>query len=141
MRIAVMLAVALPLVAADLALKASESIPSWAYHDRSYAWVVLCCGLLVALALITRVPSVLVPPAAGVLAAGVLGNALSAAWNGLSVPNPIIVRGDDAVLAFNLADVWALAGIVALLSVLAAWLIRNRHLLPERRPVWARRRP
>ena len=140
MRIAVMLGVAVPLAIADLVLKASESVPAWAYHDRSLGWVLLCCALLVALVLVTRVPALLVPPAAGLLAAGVLGNALSAAWNGLSVPNPIIVRGEDAVLAFNLADVWALVGILALFSVLATWLVRNRHLLPERRPVWARRR-
>ena len=61
---------------------------------------------------------------------GVLGNVLSAAWNGLVVPDPIIIFSSHAVIAFNLADIFASTGILALMSVLAVTLIRNRHLLP-----------
>lgn len=82
-------------------------------------------------------PSLAIPPAAGLLAAGVLGNMTSAAWNGLRVPNPIVVHGDRAVLAFNLADVWALAGILALTVSLSVWLVRNREQLPPPQEVWS----
>lgn len=140
MRVAALLAVALPLAGVDLVLKTVGTTPSWAYHDRSLAWVALCCALLAGLVALTRVPSALVPPAAGLLAAGVLGNGLSAAWNGLSVPNPIVVGHSSGVVAFNLADVWVLLGIVALFSVLSAWLVRHRHLLPAGRPLPLRRR-
>ena len=63
--------------------------------------------------LVTRIPSLLIPPAGGILAGGILGNTLSAAWNGMAVPNPFILAGDHETLAFNLADVWALVGILA----------------------------
>ena len=63
---------------------------------------------------------------------GVLGNVLSAAWNGLAVPDPIIVFSPHAVIAFNLADVFASIGILTLTGVLATALIRNRHVLSTR---------
>lgn len=62
-----------------------------------------------------------------------LGNALSAAWNGLEVPNPLVLEGSRAVVAFNLADVWVVTGLTALFSVIAVWLVRNRETLPLRR--------
>ncbi len=62
-----------------------------------------------------------------------LGNALSAAWNDLEVPNPIIVTEGRAVIAFNLADVWVMGGLLALFSVIAVWLVRNREALPQPR--------
>lgn len=140
MRVAAVLAVALPLAAVDLAWKASATTPDWAYHQRSLAWVVLVTALLPGLALVTRVPATLVPPAAGLLAAGVLGNLVSASWNGLRVPNPIVVEGERALVAFNLADVFALVGIVLLTAAIALWLVRNRRLLPPPRVVLARAR-
>lgn len=132
MRIAVVLAVALPLAAIDLLVKAVRETPSWAYHDRSVGWLLTCAFVLAALVLVTRVPSLLVPPAAGVLAGGVLGNGLSAAANDLSVPNPLVVTGGRAVVAFNLADVWVLTGLAILLTSIGVWLVRNRDLLPDR---------
>ncbi len=145
MRLAVLLAVAVPLAAADLAYKASAETPWWAYHERSPAWIGLCIVLFAAILALVRIPSPAVPPAAGLLAAGVLGNMTSAAWNGLRVPNPIVVEGDHAILAFNLADVWALAGILTLMVSLSVWLIRNRELLPPPHDAWSparwRRRP
>lgn len=133
MRAAVALGVALPLAAADLALKLVRPGPDWASHQRSLGWLVLCVVVLACLTAVLRVPSDLVPPAVGVLAGGVLGNALSAAWNGLQVPNPIVVTGERAVVAFNLADVWVLGGLLGLFAVVAAWLVRNRDALPDRR--------
>jgi hypothetical protein len=138
MRVAVLLAVALPLAAADLWLKTIAATPPWAYHERSAGWILLCLVLLPVLLLVTRVPSALVPPAAGLLAAGVIGNVMSAAWNDLYVPNPIVVQGERGFLAFNLADVFAVVGIVLLFSAIAAWLVRNRSLLPEPREALVR---
>lgn len=131
MRLAVALAVAVPLVLVDLAVKAARPTPWWAWHERSLGWLVLCVVVLAALVPVLRVPGVLVPPAAGVLAGGVLGNVLSAAWNDLEVANPLVIQGDRAVLAFNLADVWVLAGLAGLFAVLGVWLVRNREGLPR----------
>jgi lipoprotein signal peptidase len=89
--------------------------------------------------LVASIPSMLVAPAAGVLAGGVLGNTLSAAWYGMRVPNPLVVTGDSAVIAFNLADIFALVGILTLVSVMGVWLVRNRHLLPPRAEIRSRR--
>ena len=134
MRAAVALSLAAPLIVADLWLKSAAMTPAWAYHERSLAWVTLCLLLVPGLLLVTRIPASLVPPAAGVLLAGVLGNALSAAWNDLEVPNPILVRGEGALLAFNLADLYTLVGIVLLVAAVAGWLVRNQDLFSRGLP-------
>ncbi|MBM3677377.1 MAG: hypothetical protein FJW96_05765 [Actinobacteria bacterium] len=131
-RVAVMLLFALPLAAADLALKEAMPTEAWALHQRSIPWLLMCCVVLVGLVAVCRVPSRLVPVAAGILAAGVVGNGASALANGLVVPNPLLIEGDSTVIAYNLADVWAVAGILFLTGVLATWMIRNRHLFPSR---------
>jgi hypothetical protein len=137
MRVAVLLAVALPLAAADLWVKAFATTPAWAYHERSTGWIALCMVLLPSLLLVTRVPSALVPPAAGLLAAGVIGNVMSAAWNDFYVPNPIVVHGERGFLAFNLADIFAVTGILLLFGAIGFWLVRNRALLPSPREALA----
>jgi hypothetical protein len=128
-----MLLVALPLVVADLAVKEAVGTPDWAYHQRTLGWAVLCCSLLVALALLVRLPAQFLPVSAGVLSGGVIGNGLSAAWNGLAVPNPLVIERSTSIVAFNLADIWILSGIAAVILVVGTWLVRNRHLLPARR--------
>lgn len=125
-----MLGVALPLAAADLFVKAHEPTEYWAYHQRSLGWLVLSVLLLGVMLLTTRIPSALVAPAAGIVAGGVLGNCLSAAWNHMEVPNPLVVGGGHAIIAFNLADIWALVGICALVCAIGTWLIRSRDLIP-----------
>jgi hypothetical protein len=131
-RVGVMLCVALPLAALDLYVKASRPTEPWAYHQRSYGWLLLSVSLLAGMILVARIPSTLVAPAAGVLAGGLLGNSLSAAWNGMEVPNPLVVESRNALIAFNLADVWAVAGIVLLVCTIGIWLIRHRDMLPAR---------
>lgn len=128
-RVGVVLAIALPLAAVDLWLKLVRPTASWAYHERSLAWLGLSLLLAAGLVLLTRLPSRFVPPAAGVLTGGVLGNVLSASWNGMRVPNPLVLEGGSTLVAFNLADVWALAGIALLGLTLTVWLVRNRALL------------
>ena len=130
-RLVIVLSVAIPLAGADLLLKAVEPTAPWAYHQRSGSWLLLSLALLAATVMVTRIPSSAVPPAAGVLAGGLLGNMLSATWNGMAVPNPLVVTGDQSVVAFNLADVWALTGIFLLMAAIAVWLVRNRELLPD----------
>jgi hypothetical protein len=67
--------------------------------------------------------------AGGVAAAGAFGNLVSAlAWRG-GIPNPIVV-GD---VAFNIADLCAVAGAVAL--VLGAALFALRHPALLRQPI------
>ena len=132
-RVALVLFVALPLAAADLVWKHVATTPAWAYHPRGLGWLALSVGLVGAALLAARLPSIVSVLAAGVMAGGVLGNALSAAWNGLRVPDPIIVMpGQRAVIAFNLADVFTTIGILTLTAGLAAAILRNRHLLPTR---------
>ena len=123
----------------DLFVKANTPTEPWAYHRRSLAWLALSVGLFLAMLLIARIPSILVAPAAGVLCAGILGNSLSAAWNGMEVPNPFVIDSEHAIVAFNLADVWAVTGIFFLVLALGIWLIRNRALLPESAEVRATR--
>lgn len=130
-RLGILLAIAVPLAATDLLVKASTPTDAWANHERSYGWLVLCVVLLVCLAAATRIPSLVVVLAAGVLAGGLLGNSLSAAWNEMTVPNPLVIAGDRSAIAFNLADVWALVGILLLVLTIGSWLIRNRNLIPS----------
>jgi lipoprotein signal peptidase len=128
MRVA--LGLAIPLTLTDLAVKRFAATPQWAYHSRSFSWLVLCACLLAALILLVRVPSALVPPAAGILAAGVLGNGISAASShDFVVPNPLVVTTDDATIAFNLADVFVTVGLLSLVPILARELIVHRLVI------------
>jgi lipoprotein signal peptidase len=131
-RTAIVLSLALPLAAADLVWKHLAATPAWAYHPRGAGWLALCVALMAAALAAARFSSLIVAVAAGVMVGGVLGNVLSAAWNGLAVPDPIIVFSPHAVIAFNLADVFASTGILMLTGVLATALIRNRHVLSTR---------
>lgn len=127
MRRATLLAVAAVLTAVDLAEKAGRPVYG---HPRSGLYVVAGAAAVVALVvLVPRVPSLALSVCAGIAAAGALGNALSAAlWRG-GVPNPIVV-GD---LAFNIADVCAVAGALGLVG--GATLFALRHAALLRQPV------
>jgi lipoprotein signal peptidase len=106
--------------------------PSWAYHPRGPGWLLVCLSL-VAVALVTARRSSLVAAfAAGIMAGGLLGNVLSASWNDLRVPDPIIVFSRHGGIAFNLADVFTTVGILALTTMIAHALVRNRHLVATR---------
>ena len=137
-RTALVLAVALPLAAADLVWKHVATTPPWAYHPRGPGWLALSIALVGVALAAARLPSLLAILAAGATAGGVLGNVLSAAWNDLRVPDPIIVDpSPTSVIAFNLADVFTSAGILALTGSFAAALVRHRHLLTSRQDVQA----
>ena len=140
-RVTIVLGLALPLAAVDLAWKGMATTPEWAYHPRSLSWLILSLALFVATLGVARVPSTIAPVAAGVMAGGVLGNALSAVGNGLRVPDPIVAYTSDMVIAFNPADVFTTIGTLALTAILGVSLIRNRQLLPTRQQAaerWSR---
>ena len=119
--------VAAALCVPDLAQKASSPVYG---HLRSASYLVLAGVMLVLLvAVVPRVPSLVLAAAAGVACAGVAGNAVSAlAWRG-GVPNPIVV-GD---VAFNLADVYAVVGATLLVGTASLFALTHRELL--HRPV------
>ena len=125
-RAGIVLVTALALAAADLVVQAAVAAdPSFAHH-RSYAWVEVSVGLFFFALLLARPPSRLLATGAGVFAGGLLGNLVSAAMHGRAVANPFVV-GD---VAFNLADVFVVAGIVVTIVATMRLAVRYRHLLP-----------
>jgi lipoprotein signal peptidase len=124
------------LAAADLFHKAAYVTPPWGYHMRSGGWLALTAGVVVVCLLLARVPSWAVATAAGVLAGGAAGNALSHVGSAEGVPNPIVVDASNLLIAFNLADVFTLAGILLLTSVLVVVTIDHRERLEAARAAW-----
>jgi lipoprotein signal peptidase len=120
-----LIAVALVLSAVDLGQKASAPVYG---HPRSVVYVVFAAALTVLLVqFVPRVPSRALAVAGGVAAAGAFGNLVSAlAWRG-GVPNPIVV----GELAFNVADLCAVTGAVALVVGCALFALRNPALLRQ----------
>jgi lipoprotein signal peptidase len=120
----------LALTAVDLVQKAFEPVYG---HPRGLGYVVLAVVLAVFLvAIVPRVPSLLLSVAGGVAAAGALGNAVSAvAWfgggGGGGVPNPIVM----GAVAFNVADICAVAGALGLVAGAALHALRHPELLRE----------
>jgi hypothetical protein len=143
-RTALLLAVALPLAALDLLHKALATTPVWGYHERGPAWIALSGFVVVGCVTLGRVPSRAVAAAAGLLAAGALGNGISALAFERGIPNPLVWESETHAAAFNLADVFTLVGIAFLMVLLGSLTIRNRErLLPPRafaRMFWQRRR-
>jgi lipoprotein signal peptidase len=122
-----LIAVALLLTAVDLGQKASAPVYG---HPRGVAYVLVAAVITVLLVLVVpRVPSRALAVAGGVAAAGALGNLVSAlAWRG-GIPNPI-VAGE---IAFNVADLCAATGAIAL--VLGAVVFALRHPALLRQPI------
>jgi Signal peptidase (SPase) II len=121
---------AIALAGVDLPLKALLPTAAWEFHARSQGWSVVGIVLLAALLLIGLLPSRLVSPAAGVAAAGVAGNVLSARLHGGRVPDPLIV----GTIAFNLADVLVAVAAPLLTVALFRVAIRNRSFIDRHVP-------
>jgi len=115
----------------DLGYKASVSTPY--HHLRSLGVAWLAAGVIVALvALVPRLPSSAASVGAGLAAGGALGNLVSVlAWSE-GVPDPLVLAGARYGVAFNLADVFALAGDAVLLSAALLYGVRNRARLHDR---------
>jgi lipoprotein signal peptidase len=104
------------------------------YHARS-PFIALLLGALVAalIVVVPRLPSNAAAVGAGIVCGGALGNLVSIfAW-AQGVPDPLMIVGDSHVLAFNLADVFAVVGDVLLLSAAIIHGLRQRARL--RQPV------
>jgi hypothetical protein len=127
-RLLTLLAIAVVLALADQYVKRMVPTPAWADHQRSHLWFLGSCLLLVAVTPLTRLSSNSVTASAGIFSGGVLGNVISAAANGLTVPNPLII-GTRNGIAFNLADTFVLAGNLMLMASLISVTIRHRDRL------------
>ena len=136
-RLFLIVAPAVVLVAVDQVVKATVSTPVWAFHERSQGWVALSIAVLVGAFFLSLVPSRPVAVAAGVMSAGVIGNLISARWDGNRVPNPLVIGNFQRGIAFNLADVFFLVGNLLLMSALIVMLVRRRDRLAPPR-AWER---
>jgi hypothetical protein len=130
-RLALVVLVAVPLAATDLVLKSVLPTAPVFLHRRSDAWAVMSVVVLVVALVLTRLPSRLLAAGVGVLAAGMLGNLISARQHGGRVPNPFVVTRGDVGIAFNLADVFVLAGFFLVAVAVMRLALHHRHLLPQ----------
>jgi hypothetical protein len=130
-RLAIAVFLAVPLAGVDLLVKSVLPTASLFFHHRSGGWMIFSVALLGFALVLTRLPSRLLAAGAGVLAAGVLGNLVSAGFHHGLVPNPFVIVGSDFELAFNLADCFALGGIVLLTIAALRLAVRYRDLLPQ----------
>jgi hypothetical protein len=119
--------VALVVAGIDLAVKAA--VPAVLYHERSGLYVLVAgCALPWAAALVAT-GSRLVSAAGGVLVGGAAANLLSVALWPAGVPDPLVL----GIVAFNPADVFALAGGLVLVPLaVAIFAARNRGRLRQR---------
>jgi lipoprotein signal peptidase len=103
------------------------------HHVRTPFVAVVIAAVIVALVvLVPRVQSNAAAVGAGIACGGALGNLVSLfAWR-QGVPDPLVVAGRMQGLAFNLADVFALAGDALLLSAIFVHGMRHRASLRDR---------
>jgi Signal peptidase (SPase) II len=127
------------LVAVDQVVKSTVNTPLWTFHHRSYGWFALSIAVLAGALLLTLVSSRAVAVAAGVMSAGVIGNLISARLNENRVPNPLVIGNYESgfAFAFNLADVFFLAGNLLLMAALVEIVVRRRDRLAAPR-AWER---
>lgn len=127
MRLGIAVGVAASLAAADLVVEAAVHADTAAAHLRSPGWIVLSAALVAFAFALTWLPSRLLALGAGVFAGGLLGNVVTAVAHHRVVANPFVV-GD---VAFNVADVLVLMGIVVLIVAAMRLALRYRELLPR----------
>jgi hypothetical protein len=136
-RLGLSLASTAAVTAVSLAVQASVTAPVWAFHRRSAGFEVLSVLVAAGNVALALLPSRLVALGGGPIAGGLLANVVSAQLHGGRVPNPFVV----GEVAFNLADVFVVAG-AAVQTFALAWLaIRLRSWIDARIPPrrWERR--
>jgi lipoprotein signal peptidase len=102
------------------------------HHARTPFVTLVMAGLIVALVVVVpHVPSNAAAIGAGIACGGALGNLISLLAWAQGVPDPLVVAGTMHGLAFNLADLFAVAGDALLLSAVALYGVRNRARLQE----------
>src|SRR4051794_34542830 len=111
-RLLLVLAVAPALAGVDLATKALVATEPIDFDPRSSTWVALSIAVVCGSVLLALLPSRAVAVASALIAGGALGNLLSAAHHDGRVPNPFVVSNGDGGVAFNLADVLVMTGIL-----------------------------
>ena len=122
-----LVSVAVATAAVDLAVKGV--VPAELYHERSGLYVLFAACALPWAAALVATGSRLVSAAGGVLVGGAIANVLSLALWPAGVPDPLVL----GVVAFNPADVFALAGGLVLVPLaVAIFAVRNRHRLRQR---------
>ena len=122
--------IAVSFAAIDLVHK---SFASADFHHARTPLVALIMGALIAalVILVPRVPSNAAAIGAGIACGGALGNLISLLVWSQGVPDPLVVAGTLRGLAFNLADVFAIAGDALLLRAVVLHGIRHRSGLRE----------
>ena len=122
---------AVTLAACDLLVKAKVPASHEVFHHRSDAWVAVSACILAGAVGLVWVPSRSVSLWAGIASGGVLGNLVSARWWDQGVPDPFIHESGRVTIAFNLADVCIVSGILLLMASLVRTAVANRHVLPD----------
>lgn len=130
-RCALLVSSAVVFASIDLLHKAFD--PAEFHHARTtfaaLVMVALVTGLVM---LVPRIPSNAAALGAGIACGGALGNFVSLLVWSQGVPDPLVLAGATQVVAFNLADLFALGGDALLLSAAAVYGVRNRGRLRER---------
>jgi lipoprotein signal peptidase len=123
--------IAVSFAAIDLVHK---SFASTDFHHARTAFVALGMGAVIAalVILVPRVPSNAAALGAGIACGGALGNLISLLVWSQGVPDPLVVAGTRQGLAFNLADLFAIAGDMLLLSAVVLYGVRHCSNLRER---------
>ena len=107
--------------------------PAHVHHARSPFVALIIAAVIAGLvAMVPRIPSRAAAIGAGIACGGALGNLVSLLWWADGVPDPFIVAGTQHALAFNLADLFALAGDAVLVSAAVLYGVRHRDLLRQR---------
>jgi len=130
LRRTLLVCIAVSFAAIDLVHKSFA--PTEFHHARTSFVVLMMVVVIAALViLVPRVPSNAAAVGAGVACGGALGNLVSVlAWS-QGVPDPLVIAGTTYGLAFNLADLFAIAGDALLLSAIVLHGIRHRARLRE----------
>jgi lipoprotein signal peptidase len=131
LRRTLLVSTAVVFAAIDLVHKTLD--PAEFHHARTPFIAVAMGGLIVALVvLVPRVPSNVAALGAGIACGGTLGNLVSLTSSAEGVPDPFVVAGAAHGVAFNLADLFAVAGDALLLSAAVLYGVRHRERLRER---------
>jgi lipoprotein signal peptidase len=118
------------LVFASIDLLHKAFVPAEIHHARTPYVTLLMAALIASLVvLVPRLPSNAAALGAGVACGGALGNLVSLLAWAQGVPDPIVVVGATHGLAFNLADLFAVAGDALLLASAGVYAVRNRDRL------------
>lgn len=127
-----MLAIAVWAGACDLVVKLIEPTESGFYHKRTYSELVLILAIAtVAVYVVPLARSRTIAAGAGLMVGGAFGNALSIAVFPLGVPNPLTITSGDLTIAFNLADLAVVAGLLLSTIGVLGLAVGRRHELLE----------